>query len=182
MGLYQYSFKVQEEKKAARAQVHDVNASYKDLTQVMAAIRKKPVKKALAILDAAIARKTAIPYKRFAKHLGHRSELKGKKGRYPVKEAKIALQLLKNALANADSKGLDKERLFVASSAAYKQNVLMRYRRYWAGGTVIGYGRQSYASKYTTCWAELTLMEKKAVKKRRKKKTTKLKRKKKLQL
>ena len=173
MGLYAYSVKVGEEKKAARAQVHDVNASYKDLSQVLGAIRHKPVKTAIEILDQAITKKKAIPYKKFATHLGHRSELGGQRGRYPIKEAKIALQLLKNGIANAEGKGLDKEKLVIAGVVAHKQNSLMRARKYWASGIIIGYGRQSYASKYETCWAELTLVEKDIPKKESRKRETK---------
>ena len=160
MGLYKYSHKTADEKQVARAQLHDLNASYKDLSQVLAAITKKTIKQAEEILQDAIAKKMPIHYRKFAKNLGHRSELGGKKGRYPVKEAKFALQLLKNAIANANSKGLNRDNLYVAAVAAHKQNQLMRYRKYWASGIIIGYGKQSFASKYVTCWAEITLAEK----------------------
>lgn len=159
MGLYNYSSKASDEKKVARAQIHDVNASYKDMSQVMTAIRGKPYAEALQIVEGVISKKKAIKYKKFAKHLGHRSELGGARGRYPAKEAKIVLALLKNAKANADSKGLEDEALRVASCAAYKQDMFMRYRKYFAGGAIIGYGRQSFASKYVTCRGELTLDE-----------------------
>lgn len=159
MGLYKYSHKAADEKAVARSQVHDVNASYKDMSQVLAAIMHKPVKTAIRILEEAISMKKAIPYKRFAKGIGHRSELGGKKGRYPKKEAKIVMDMLKNAIANAEFKGFDKESLYIKAASSHKQNKLMRYRRYWAGGVIIGYGKQSYASKYVTCWAELTLAQ-----------------------
>lgn len=159
MGLFKYSIKVADEKKAARAQVHDVNASHKDLSQVLGAIKYKTIAQAMKILQEAITKTKAIPYKKFATRLGHRSELGGKKGRYPIKEAKVALDLLKNAVANAESKGLDKEKLIIAGECAHKQNLFMRARKYWASGIIIGYGRQSYASKYVTCWAEIALIE-----------------------
>ena len=166
MGLYRYSHKVADEKQVARAQVHDVNASHKDLSQVLGAIRNKTVKAAEVILDEAISMKKAIPYKKFATALGHRGELGGKRGRYPVKEAKVALGLLKNAVANAESKGLDRDSLYIKAASAYKQNKMMRYRKYWASGIIIGYGRQSFASKYVTCWAEITLAEKRGKEKK----------------
>lgn len=161
MGLYKYAFKVQDEKRVGRAQVHDVNASHKDLSQVLGAIKHKTIAQALKILGEAISKTKAIPYKKFAKRLGHRGELGGKKGRYPIKEAKIALELLKNAIANAEAKGMDKSNLVVTNAAAWKQNVFMRYRKYWASGIIIGYGRQAYASRYVTCRAEITLIESK---------------------
>ncbi|MBI4406758.1 50S ribosomal protein L22, partial [Candidatus Micrarchaeota archaeon] len=160
MGLYSYSILLPKEARVAKAQIHDVNASYKDLGQVLAAIKGKTVAQATQVLDLCISKKKAVPFKKFAKHLGHRSELGGHRGKYPVKEARIALQLLNNAVANADAKGLDKNALVVYGAASHKQNVFMRNRRYWAGGIVIGYGRQAFASKYVTCWAELVLVEK----------------------
>ncbi len=166
MGLYNYSLKVADEKHAGRAQVHDVNASHKDLSQVLGAIKHKSIAQAMKILDEAISQTKAIPYKKFGTRLGHRSELGGKKGRYPVKEAKIAVELLKNAVANAEAKGLSKENLVVSGGVAHKQNLFMRQRKYWASGIIIGYGRQSYASKYVTCWAEIAVTEKQSSKKK----------------
>ncbi len=107
MGLYSYSHKVVDEKQVARAQVHDVNASYKDMSQIFGAIKHKDIKSAMQILEDAIAMKKAIPYRKFATNLGHRGELGGKKGRYPKKECKIVVDLLKNAVANAENKGLN---------------------------------------------------------------------------
>ncbi|MGC8851411.1 MAG: 50S ribosomal protein L22 [Candidatus Micrarchaeia archaeon] len=159
MGLYKYAFKVEDEKKVARAQGYDYNASYKDLTQVCRAIRGKNVDDARKILSEAIALKKAIPYHKFNKGLGHRSELGGKKGRYPRKEARIVLQLLNNAVANAEHKGLDNEKLFVKSAIAYKQNTFPRYRRFWVGGATLGYGKQAIRSDYVTARVEITLAE-----------------------
>ncbi len=79
MGLYKYSTKTAE--KAGRAQMHDLDASYKDLTQICRAIKGLPVAKAYAKLDAAIKGEHAILYTKFNKGSGHRSELGGKKGR-----------------------------------------------------------------------------------------------------
>lgn len=171
MGLYNYSLKVADEKRAARAQVHDVNASHKDLSQVLGAIKHKTIAQAVKILEEAISQTKAIPYKKFGTRLGHRSELGGKKGRYPVKEAKICLELLKNVVANAESKGLAKENLVVSGGVSHKQNLFMRQRKYWASGIIIGYGRQSYASKYVTCWAEIAVVEKQPSKKKTTEKT-----------
>jgi len=157
MGLYKYSHKTKDEKKVARAQVHDVNASYKDLTQVMNAIRGKKYEEAVKILEETIAMRMPIRYRQHATNLGHRPQLGGRKGRFPKKEAKIVIDLLKNAKANADSKGL--ENLRVSAAAAHKQDVFMRYRKYFASGIIIGYGRQSFASKLVTAWVEIALEE-----------------------
>jgi len=162
MGLYKYGHAVSDEKKVARAQGYDYNASYKDLANICAAIRGKSLTEATKVLEQAISKTKAIPYKKFSKGAGHKSELGGRKGRYPVKEAKIVLNLLKNAAANAAFKGMDAAKLFVRSAIAYKQNVFPRYRKVWAGGAVLGYGRQATWANYVTARVEVTLEEREA--------------------
>ncbi len=156
MGLYDYSLKA-DEREVARAQAHDLDASYKELSQVFGALRGHSVSEARKVLEDCIAKKKPIEFKKFNKGMGHRPQLGGKKGRFPVKEAKIALNLLKNAEANANYKGLSVEELVVKQAAAYKQNVIRRYRHTWASSAVLGYGKQAMWANYVTCWAELVL-------------------------
>jgi ribosomal protein uL22 len=92
--------------KIARAQLSDVDASFKDLGQVCANIMGKSADKAEALLSKASRGEFPIHYKKHAKKCGHRSEIGGKRGRYPKKSAKIVLGVLKNAVANANAKGL----------------------------------------------------------------------------
>lgn len=158
MGLYKYSVKYDAEK-SAPAQAFDINASYKDLTQVLRAIKGKPVKDARKILDEAINLKRAIRFSKFNKGMGHRSELGGKKGKYPAKECRIALHLLNNAFASVQAKGLD-ENAVVLHAAAYKQNVFPRYRTFFVGGNTLGYGKQAVFSRYVTARAEIVVGEK----------------------
>ena len=159
MGLYKYSMAEDEGVKTAKAQQHDMNCSYKDLSQVFAAIRGKRIADARKVLDETISMKKAIRYHKFATKIGHRSELGGKKGRYPKKECKIALALLENAVANAVQKGMDESALYIKLAASYKQNVLKRYRNYFVGSRTLGYGKQAIWSNYVTCWAEMVLGE-----------------------
>lgn len=155
--MYHYSASV--EGKVAKAQAHDQNASYKDLSQVCGAIRGKPVEEAKGLLEECIALKKAIPYRRFNKGCGHRSELGGRRGRYPKKEAKIMLGLVSDAAANARFKGMDEKKLFVASASAYKQTTAKRYRKFWVSGITLGYGKQATWADYVTCRAEVVLAE-----------------------
>jgi len=164
MSLFKYSIAEEEGEKWGKAQLHDLNCSYKDLSQVFSAIKGKSVSEAEKILNDAISLKKAVPYGKFAGKLGHRSELGGRKGRYPKKECGIALDLIENAKANAVQKGLDESALFVKHCAAFKQNVLRRYRRTFAGPRTLGYGKQALWSNYVTCRAELVLAEKKQAK------------------
>ncbi|MFH1200290.1 MAG: 50S ribosomal protein L22 [Candidatus Micrarchaeota archaeon] len=157
MGLYNYSMKAVDEREFARSQAYDLNCSYKDLTQVLAALKGKNVAAARKVLQECISMKKPIAFHKFHTGMGHRKELGGLKGKYPKKEAKIALALLNNAVANADNKGLDAAGLVVAQAAAYKQSVMPRYRRTFASSVVLGYGKQSIWANYVTARAELVL-------------------------
>jgi ribosomal protein uL22 len=153
MALYEYSLKPAAI--VGKAQAYDLDCSYKDLTQVMRAIRDQPLSKAYRILEQAIQKTHAIPYVKFAKGCGHRSELGGKKGRYPKKECRFALKLLHNAAANALAQGLAEESLYVRHAAAYKQSVFRRYRQFWVSGTVLGYGKNATWANYETAHMEI---------------------------
>ncbi len=147
MPHYGYSYK-ETAAKFAKAQVHDVDASFKDLGAVCDAIRRKHADAAAELLEKVSEGGTPILYRTHNKRLGHRHELGGKKGRYPRKAAKIVLQVLKNALANASTKGLG-DPLVVAHACANKQ---MIYPRMASKGT-------SRRSNYETAKVELVLEE-----------------------
>lgn len=157
MGLYRYSVKF--EGKTGKAQAHDLDASYKDLTQICRTIRGKNVPVALNLLEDAIAQKRAIPYFKFNKGMGHRSELSGRKGRYPKKECRMVKATLLNAQANAVGAGLSKDALYVKHAAAYKQNRFKRYRHHWPSGVTLGYGKQATWADYETAWLELVVAQ-----------------------
>ncbi len=163
MSVFRYSLELSKDKEklTAKAQIHDVNASYKDLSQVLKAIKHKTVADARVILEQAISLTRAIPFTHFHKGMGHRSELGGRKGKYPKKECRHALQLLENAVANAAHKGLDETRLYVSHAAAFKGNVFPRYRKFWAGSVTLGYGKRAVWGNYVTCRAELYVEESK---------------------
>jgi len=121
MPEYGYSMQPKNNVKYAKAQLYDIDASFKDLGMVCANIKNKKTSEAEEFLKKAA--KMEVPV-RFYKHntkLGHRRELGGKKGRYPRKSAKIVLGVLQNAVANAANKGLLGE-LVVVHAAANKQS------------------------------------------------------------
>ncbi len=110
----------------ARAQRYDLDASYKDLCEVCRNIRNKPVNDAMALLGKAERMEIPIEYRRHNKKLGHRRQLGGKKGRYPVKAVRIVKRVLANAINNARVKQLEEDTLVVVHAAANKQSMFPR--------------------------------------------------------
>jgi large subunit ribosomal protein L22 len=120
-----YSYKGREGVRMARAYRSDVDASFKDLSQVCRSINGKEVSGAVKLLEEAKLGKVPIRFVKFNKKCGHRKELGGMRGRYPKKSARMVLEVLRNALANAHYKGME-EKLVVRHASANKQNIYPR--------------------------------------------------------
>ena len=104
----------------ARARAEGVEASYKDLTQVCGMIAQQDSNMALTLLELASTGTMSVPFKQHSKNLGHRRELGGQKGRYPMKAAAVVLKLLKSAIANGKVKGLGERYQVLTASANVK--------------------------------------------------------------
>lgn len=116
MPHYGYGYRGRADEALARAQQYNIDASYKNMSAVCASIRGMDSGTAVAYLEKAARGEVAVEFKKWNKKMGHRRELGGKKGRYPKKAAKYVLQVLKNAVANGDSKGFGGMRVIHASS------------------------------------------------------------------
>ncbi|MGC8649146.1 MAG: 50S ribosomal protein L22, partial [Candidatus Micrarchaeia archaeon] len=121
-----YSFN-QKSKDIAFASLKDINANFKDLIAVCDSIRYKSLPLALESLDYVINDKKPILYRKYNKYMGARHELNGRKGRTPIKCAKIVRKVLINAMANADNKGMDVDSLYVVHASANKGVIARRY-------------------------------------------------------
>jgi large subunit ribosomal protein L22 len=146
--MMKYSYQPKEGVRAARAQMHDIDASFKDLSQVCRSINGKEISKAVQLLESAKLGEVPILYKKFNKKLGHRKELGGRRGRYPKKSARIVLEVLRSAMANAKNIGLG-EKLVVRHASANKQNI---YPRMASKG-------KAMRSNYETAKVEIVLEE-----------------------
>jgi large subunit ribosomal protein L22 len=124
--MMMYSFKPDDEGKAAKARLEGVDASFKDLAQVCGNIRGKPIAKAISLLQKAARMEIPILYRSHNKHLGHRRELGGRKGRYPIKSVAIVLKVVQSAMANARAKGLAEDKLVVKHACANRKMVFSR--------------------------------------------------------
>ena len=104
--------------------------SVKEAVEVCNAIRNKPIKKAIAILNNVIALKEPIRYVRYKKDTPHRKGKGFAAGRYPKKTSKHVLKVVENAVANAEYLNLDPEDLYVKTAIPNRAISKERQGRY----------------------------------------------------
>ncbi len=101
-----------------------LNVSPKQAMEVCNAVRGMKVSRAEKFLENVIEGKEYVEYKRFNKKIPHRTG--GKPGRFPKKASGMVLNIIKNAVNNAEQKGMDAEKLKIVHSAAHKGPVYQR--------------------------------------------------------
>jgi ribosomal protein uL22 len=147
MATYGYQNKDKDEKSIAYARVDGVDASYRDLCNVCSNVRGRRTDAAITFLSNALEEKKPIRTPRHNKRRGHVRSLGGKKGGWPQKSIKIVLGVLKNAQANALSRGLGDSK--IVHIAANKQAVF---------GRIASKGRRQ-RSDYETAFVEVVVRE-----------------------
>ena len=102
--------------------------STKQAVEVCNFIRGKKVQKAKTILGEVIEMKTAVPFRRFNKDMGHK---RGRiaAGRYPIKTSQHILGIIKSAEINAQAKGMNSQNLFIKVIEANQGTGTQRYGR-----------------------------------------------------
>ncbi len=128
MARIKYAYKPEDETKAAKAMGYEMPISFKHAVEICRVIRGKKIEEAKKILEEVVEMKRPIPFKKYKKKVGHKKGLeKWYAGRYPQKAAKYILKVLRNLEANAEYKGLDKDKLVIVHAQAQKGRVLKRY-------------------------------------------------------
>jgi len=107
----------------SKAMLYEAHISPKHAREICNYIKGKNVTKAKMYLEDVIALKTAVPFKRFNRDVGHK---KGKigPGRYPQKVASEILKLIESAESNAEYKGLEPERMRIAHIMTQRGRVI----------------------------------------------------------
>jgi len=98
---------------SAKAVGKDIPVSPKFAREVVGMIRGRKVEEAAVMLEEVIAKKRAVPLKRYNKRVSHKAGIGP--GRYPVKAAKAILSILESASSNAEYKGLDVSSMSIAT-------------------------------------------------------------------
>jgi large subunit ribosomal protein L22 len=80
-------------------------------------------------LENVIAKRLAVPYRRYNNEVAHRSNIQDGffAGRFPQKTAKEYLKLLDNLESNAEYKGMDLDRLRIVSAVVHRGTKLERF-------------------------------------------------------
>jgi len=144
MAKIKYAFEDGDKNKTAKALGRGLKISPKHAVEICSKLRGMKVDNARNYLEEVIQMKKAVPFKRHNKKVGHRRGLGGwPTGRYPVKAASQILDVLINAEANAEYKGLDTENLKIMHISSHRGYVIR-------GWTPRAFGRASPFNTPTT--------------------------------
>ena len=126
-----YSMEGIDSDRMAKASGRDLRISPKESREICATIRHMKLDDAMTYLERVSQKKEGVPYRKFKRNIPHHPEIAARwgfpAGRYPVKASTEILNVLKNAKANAEDKGLDSERLEIRHACA---QAAMRLRNF----------------------------------------------------
>jgi large subunit ribosomal protein L22 len=99
----------------------ELHISPKHAREICRTLRGMRANLARAFLEDVIALKKPVPFKRYRRNVAHRHGLVGwDAGRYPEKAAKAVLVVLDNALANAEYKGMESDKMRIYHAGTLK--------------------------------------------------------------
>jgi large subunit ribosomal protein L17e len=119
---------------------------YKHCREITHHIKGMPTAKAMKFMEDVLAFKAIVPFVKYTGGIGRKAMAKqakspGNVGRWPVKATAVVKDLLANAIANAEAKGLDTENLYI-SHAQCNRAPAGRRRTYRAHGRIGKYASQ----------------------------------------
>ena len=95
--------------------------SHKHSKEIAREIKGKRAGDAVEYLEAVIEGKRSVPFRSHNRGVAHRSDIEGwDAGRFPEKASEAFLDLLENAINNADHRGFDGEEMEISHVAAHK--------------------------------------------------------------
>lgn len=105
----------------ARAMLRERHMSHKHSKEIAREIKGRTASDAVEYLEAVINGDRSVPFKSHNTGVGHRNDIDGwDAGRYPEKASEAFLDLLENAVGNADHQGFDGVSMEIAHVAAHK--------------------------------------------------------------
>ncbi|KAG9247826.1 ribosomal protein L17 [Calycina marina] len=136
-----WDFQEASSAKSAKSRGAYLRVSFKNTRETAQAINGWKLQRAVKFLENVQEHKEAVPMRRYAGGTGRAAQGKQfgvSRARWPVKSAEFLLGLLKNAEANADTKGLDTGNLIV-KHIQVNQAPKQRRRTYRAHGRINPY-------------------------------------------
>merc|ERR1712100_702413 len=138
-----YARTLDNEAESCKARGSHLRVHFKNTRETCHAIKGMMLKKAQSYLAHVIEKKEAIPFRRFCGGVGRTSQAKNAgstngQARWPKKSAEFVLNLLSNAEANAELKGLEVDKLYI-SHIQVNQAQQQRRRTYRAHGRINPY-------------------------------------------
>jgi large subunit ribosomal protein L22 len=130
MPSFSYSFQNFDKARHVRAAVKEKSISHKHSREIAVAIKGMSIEKAREYLENVVAKKIAVPYRRYHNEVAHRSNIRDgfSAGRFPQKAAHQFLKLLDNLESNAEYKGMDLDRLRIVSAVTHKGTKVKRFQ------------------------------------------------------
>ncbi|WP_123533608.1 50S ribosomal protein L22 [Halosimplex salinum] len=105
----------------AKAMLRERQMSHKHSKAIAREIKGKTAGEAVDYLQAVIDEEQSVPFRQHNSGVGHRNDIDGwDAGRYPEKASKGFLDLLENAVGNADEQGFEGEAMQIKHVAAHK--------------------------------------------------------------
>jgi large subunit ribosomal protein L22 len=105
----------------AKAMLRERHMSHKHSKEIAREIKGKTAAEAVAYLEAVRDGERSVPFKSHNSGVGHRKDIDGwDAGRYPEKASEAFIDLLENAVGNADHQGFDGGSMTIAHVAAHK--------------------------------------------------------------
>ena len=105
----------------AKAMLRERQMSHKHSTALAREIKGMTAGEAREYLEAVTAGERSVPFRQHNSGVGHRDDIEGwDAGRYPEKAAEAFLDLLENAVSNAEHQGFDGSAMEIKHVAAHK--------------------------------------------------------------
>ena len=138
--MVKYSAEPKSDVKSSKSRASNLRVHFKHCREVSHAIKGMTLEKAKKFLEDVLEYKQAVPFTKFTGGCGRHAQGKlrkapGDKCKWPQKATKAVLDLLRNAEANAEVKGLDTELMYVSHAQANRA-MKQRRRTYRAHGRI----------------------------------------------
>lgn len=128
MPNWAYSVKEIDPARSVRCSGRELRISPKAASEICRTIKGMRIDEAKKLLEAVIAKKRPIAYRRYKTEVPHKSHSeRWHAGRYPKNAASKILGLLEEMQSNAEYKGLDTDRLRIVHAASQRGMKLRNY-------------------------------------------------------